>query len=443
MVVTPCGCGMSEQSGRGLSRRDLVKAAVAIGGPSALAACADREGVDTGAETPSFPTGTNPRSLPDSQHAWSDYLVTDRFGNTVSPQHQLILLLDYVGETPPTDAEREAVATALETVEEAVQWGTGPTSDTVQNEGLLFTLGYAPSYFDKVGESLPSSIDLPPAADLIDRLGEDAEPDEHDAAFVLTSDYGSLVLAAEAALFGERDHLNGTPVDATLEGVFERRTRRTGFIGRGLPAERLDHEEIPENAPLSMGFKSGFHDNIPPESKATIQDGPFADGATQLVSRLELDLDAWYDREHDERVSLMFSPHHDPDEVGTAGVNLAQDSGVREEMTEDLETEARDHGCLGHTQKAAAARDDEFDPVILRRSESVATDTDPVEFNFTSVQRGIEAFASTREAMNRSEADDVPEECRGILHFMEVLARATYLLPPRRRRALPVTGRSR
>lgn len=434
---------MPRHTHRGLSRRELVKAAVAIGGSSALTACAEREGVSSDARTPSFPAGTDPQSLPDSQHAWSDYLITDRFGNTVSPQHQVILLLDYVGSTPPTDAEREAVSAALETVEDAVQWGTGGVSDSVQNEGLLFTLGYAPGYFEQAGGSLPDSIDLPRAAELIERLGEDADPDDADAALVLASDYGSLVLAAESALFGERDYLNGTPIEATFEGVFERRVRRSGFIGRGLPAERLDHEDIPENAPLSMGFKSGFHDNIPPEHKATIQDGPFVDGATQLISRLELDLDAWYDRDHDERVSLMFSPHHDADEVGKAGVNLAQDSGVTEEMTENLDAEAREHGCLGHTQKAASARDDDFEPVILRRSESVATDTDPVEFNFTSVQRGIEQFARTREAMNRSETDDVPEECRGILHFMEVLARGTYLLPPRRRRALPVPGRSR
>lgn len=432
---------MSRHTDRGLSRRELVKAAVAIGGTSALTACADREGVASDARTPSFPAGTDPRSLPDSQHAWSEYLVTDRFGNTVSPQHQLILLLEYVGSSPPTDAEREAVSTALETIEEAVQWGTGQTSDSVQNEGVLFTLGYAPGYVEQVGGSVPESIDLPPADDLIERLDEDADPDDADAALVVASDYGSLVLAVEAALFGERDHINRTPVDATFEGIFERRGRRTGFIGRGLPAERLDHDEIPENAPLSMGFKSGFHDNVPPESKATIQEGPFAGGATQLVSRLELDLNAWYDRDGEERVKLMFSPHHDADEVGEAGVNLAQDSGVTREMTEDLDAEAREHGCLGHTQKAAAARDDDFDPVILRRSESVATDTDPVEFNFTSVQRGIEAFARTREAMNRSEKDDVPEECRGILHFMTVLTRGTYLLPPRSRRALPVPGR--
>jgi len=51
---------------RGVSRRDFVKAAVAIGGTSALSACLDREGapdLDTGPEDLS--------ALPARQHAWN------------------------------------------------------------------------------------------------------------------------------------------------------------------------------------------------------------------------------------------------------------------------------------------------------------------------------------------------------------------------------------
>jgi hypothetical protein len=432
---------MTDAPERGLSRRDFVKAAVAIGGSAALAACADREGFEPDPKTPTYPTGTDPETLPERQHAWADYLVRDRFGNTVNPQHQLLLFLDYVGETPPTDDERTMVSDALQTVERAVQWGTGTATDTVENEGVLFTLGYSPAYFERTG-GRPESVALPSATEVIDELDEDAAADGVDAVLVLASDYGSILLAIEQALFGEAEHLNGEAMPATLSGVFERRDRRTGFVGHGLPAERLDHEDIPEESPLSMGFKSGFHDNIPPEDKMTLQDGPFAEGTTQLVSRLALDLDSWYDRDHDERVSLMFSPHHSPEEVGDAGVGLAQDSGITEEMTEDLESKAREHGCLGHTQKTAAARDDDFEPRILRRSEAVATDADGVEFNFTAVQRTIEDFVRTREAMNRPDTEDVPEECHGILPFMEVKTRGTYLIPPRSRRALPVAGQA-
>lgn len=431
---------MAGEYERGVSRRDFVKSAVAIGGMQAFAACADREGLKPDQRMPSYPTGNDSTNLPERQHAWSDFLVTDRFGNTVNPQHQLILLLDYVGSTPPTDDERKAVSEALTGLEHAVQWGTGSTTDTVLNEGLLFTLGYAPAYFDRINASLPDSIDLPPASSVIDRLGEDASPDGADSALVMASDYGSLVLAAEAALFGETEFFNGAAFSSTLDGVFERRDRRTGFIGRGLPAERLDEEGIPPQSPLSMGFKSGFHDNIPPEKKATIPDGPFAEGSTQLISRLVLDLESWYDRTHEERVSLMFSPHHDPEIVGESGLGLAQHSGVTREITEELDSDARKHGCLGHTQKAAAARDDDFEPVILRRSESIATDTDSVGFNFTSVQRSMEAFTRTREAMNLSDSESVPEDCHGILPFMEVTSRGTYLVPQRSRRALPVPG---
>lgn len=431
---------MPNHTDRGVSRRNFVKAAVAIGGAEALAACASREGVSPNQTTSTYPAGTDPKNLPERQHAWSNYLVRDRFGNTVNPQHQLILLLDYVESSTPTADEQAQVEEALSAVERAVQWGTGTSTDSVENDGLLFTLGYSPTYFER-GGGIPPSVDLPTAEQVIERLDEDATPDGAAAALVLASDYGSLLLATEQALFGESTHLNGHELSSTLTGVFERRVRRTGFVGHGLPADRLDREDIPEEAPLSMGFKSGFHDNIPPEDNVTLRSGQFADGTTQLISRLALDLDAWYDRPHKERVSLMFSPHHDPEKVGDAGVGLAQDSGVTEEMAEDLETEAREHGCLGHSQKAAAARDDNFDPVILRRSESVATDTDGVEFNFSSVQRGIDDFVDTREAMNLSDNDEVPDDCHGILPFMSVETRGTYLLPPRSQRALPIPER--
>lgn len=428
---------MEELGESGVSRRDFVKAAVAIGGVDAFVACAQREDVTPDQSASSFPTGSPPAERPARQHAWSDYLVHDRFGNTINPQHQVILFLEYGGSVPPTADERATVEEALAGVERAVQWGTGDSTDAVENAGLLFTLGYANAYFDRFDTGLPETLGLPTGREVIDRLDEDATADRVDAAFLMASDYGSLLLATEQALFEDADALNGHEIPSSLSTVFERVDRRSGFIGRGLPAERLEEEAIPTAAPLSMGFKSGFQDNIPSEDKVTIRDGPFAGGTTQLISRLGLDLEAWYDRSEADRVSLMFSPHHDPETVGETGIGLAQDSGVTEAMTDDLATEAEAHGCLGHTQKAAAARDDDFDPVILRRSESIATDTDDVEFNFSSVQCTISDFIDTREAMNLPEVDAVPDACHGILSFMDVKTRGTFLLPTRTHRALP------
>lgn len=430
---------MPPERSRDLGRREFVKAAVAIGGVSALAACTDRERTLLVEHTDSteYPRG-DPDTVPDGQHRWSDYLVRDAHGNTVLPQHQLLLGLSYDGATPPNEAERAQVQAAFDTLDRAFRWGTGDRTGAALNNGLLYTLGYAPRYFERVGET-PGPLNSPQA--VLEAVGE--PPDRaspHDALLVLTSDFGSVVLAAEAALFGETDTINDLPVETTLEGVFSRNSRRTGVVGKGLPAERLDHDGIPEDAPLSMGFKSGFRDNLPPEDRVTIQSGPFAGGATQAVSRLRIDLDRWYDQSHGDRTAEMFCPGHDPDEVGETGSRLGSDSGITEDDVDAIPAHAEQHGTLGHSQKLARARDDDFETVILRRSEGVATDAvEGTEFNFSSVQRTIEDFIDTRLTMNVDEYDvDVPAERHGIVDYLETVSRGSYLIPPRESLALPV-----
>ena len=61
-----------QRTERGVSRREFIKAAVAIGGASALAACTQREKV------PDLETGPDdPSSLPERQHEWGPYLAKD------------------------------------------------------------------------------------------------------------------------------------------------------------------------------------------------------------------------------------------------------------------------------------------------------------------------------------------------------------------------------
>ena len=127
---------MPPRRSRGVSRRDFVKAAVAIGGASALSACLGRE-------DPDLPGGPDDLSaLPDRQHAWNDALATDDHGNHVPPRHHLLLYLDYAGDSTPTDDDRDTVETALRSLERAYPRGTD--DGTV---GILFTVGYAPAHF--------------------------------------------------------------------------------------------------------------------------------------------------------------------------------------------------------------------------------------------------------------------------------------------------------
>jgi deferrochelatase/peroxidase EfeB len=375
--------------------------------------------------------------VPEAQHEWSEYLVRDSSGNTVPPQHQLVLGLSYEGSAPPTEAERRQVADAFDTLDRAFQWGTGGDPEATFNRGLLTILGYAPRYFERFG-SVPDSLLAPET--LLEEVGEDPEKtDGFDAVAVLTSDVGSVVLAAEQALWGETDRVNGVEVDGTLSGVFSEAERRTGFAGKGLPAEKLDQEEIPEEAPLSMGFKSGFTDSLPSEDGVKIREGPFSGGTTLALSRLRLELDRWYDNDDDERVSKMFCPAHDTEDVGPVGTNLGDDSGVTEEDVDKIPEHAEEYDTVGHTQKVARARNDDFEPQILRRSEGFATDApEHTGFNFTSVQRSLEAFVEARTAMNADEYDvDVPRENHGIVDYVNTMNRGTYVVPPRESRALP------
>jgi hypothetical protein len=426
------------------SRRSFLASAVAVGGTLGLSACLARESERTDTPqtetTAEFPSGPEDLStLPDRQHAWNESLVHDGHGNTVLPRHQLVLLLDYTEQTPPTDEERSRVEEAFRVIERAFQRGTGGRRDAMFNEGLLFTIGYTPTYFDRFDESVPASAGLDTPESVVEALDEDtAIVDHHDAVLVLNSDYASVALAAEEALFGVIDRVNGVEATSSLDGIFERDRRRTGFVGRGQPARKLDVEEIPDSAPLSMGFKSGFKDNQAPEDKVTIDEGPFAGGTTQMVSLLQLDLERWYNIDTEGRVSQMFSPGLDEEEVGDTGDQLGGGSGITRESVERIQEDAAEHERVGHSQKLASVRDEDFDALLLRRSEGNATSEFGPALSFSSLQRTIGDFVTTRQAMNaRGLDDDVDDDRHGIRGFVEVKHRATALIPPRRLRSLP------
>lgn len=428
---------MTANDSHGLSRRTLVKAALAIGGTNALAACQQAERSPDG-ETPEYPQGTEDRSaLPARQHAWDDYLVRSVHGTETQSQHQLMLGLSYAGSVPPTEDERERVEDALRLLERAFQWGSGLDTSGSVNNGLLFMLGYAPRYLDRVDIEVPG---LQRPETVLSELGEDPElAADFDALLLLDSDYASILLAAEQALFGEKERLNGVEVDSRLTGIFEITERRTGVLGKGRPAMEIDNESIPEDAPLSMGFRAGFENSLPPEDAATLSKGPFEGGTTLAVSRIRTKLDEWYDQSHRQRMKEMYCPAHTYEEVGDIGDAMGSHSGITEENVESMEELADEHGIVGHAQKVASARSEEFETQILRRSEGVATDeVNGSTFNFSSVQTDTRKFVAVRKAMNIEEYDlDVPADRHGIVDYLGTLSRSTFLVPSRADRALP------
>ena len=431
---------MTADDARGLTRRSLVKAALAIGGASALSACQDAEQspTETTPDPPEYPQGvTDPSTLPERQHAWDEYLVHSAHGVVTQSQHQLILGLSYEGSFPPTATERTQVETALQVLERAFQWGSGRDKSGSVNNGLLFMIGYAPQYLDAVGIEVEG---LQRPETILDELDEDTtKASDMDALLLLDSDYASILLAAEQALFGEKDRLNGVEVDATLAGIFEVVDRRTGVLGKGRPARELDNEHIPEDAPLSLGFRAGFDNSLPPEDIATFSDGPWAGGTTLALSQVRTHLDSWYEQDHDDRMKEIYCPAHDYEDVGDVGERMGEHSGITEDDVDNIETHASEQNLVGHAAKVATARDEDFQTQILRRSEGVALDdVEGSTFNFSSIQTDTRKFLDVRRAMNIEEYDvDVPAGRHGIVDYLGTISRSTFLVPPRADRALP------
>ncbi|KTG10273.1 Tat pathway signal protein [Haloprofundus marisrubri] len=416
----------------GVSRRDVLKAAVAVGGASALSACLDF--VDE--PVPEGPSDLS--TLPTRQHAWEALLTRDGAENVELPRHQTLLYLTLDRDGTPTPADRRAVESALTTLDRAYERS---------NEGLIHSLAFSPAYFSRFDESLPDSLDLPEPRAL--SPFETPTFDRQDALLHLASDRADALLEAEEALTGERDTANGVTMETPLSAVFSVDSRRTGFIGKGMPAERQDvrgipdSNPVPEESPLFMGFKAGFAKNQATEEYVTIPDGPFAGATTKHVSKLRQRLEDWYvEQEFDDRVAEMFSPEHAAENlVDGVGDNLGDSSGVTPDIVDRIREHAQEYGRVGHAQKAARANRDEAGNVRLLRRHFESTDENEASLHFPSLQRRMTDFEEVRRAMNGTDLTDEPairqRVNNGILEYIFVKNRGNFLVPPRRLRALP------
>lgn len=426
-----------ELPGPNASRRRFLKAALAVGGASALSACLDRFGDEP------IPQGVDdPTSLPDRQFAWNDSLERDDGGNVVLPEHHLLLYLTYDGEAGdgvPTATDRERLEAALRTIERAFEWS---------NRGVVFDLGYSPSYFERFAEPLPDSVDLPPPRGLTPV--DTPTLDEQDALLHLASDRSDGLMQIEETLFGNGSTLNGVDVAGRLDEVFDVDARRTGFIGPGLPAANQgvggipEDGPVPEESPLFMGFKAGFAKNQATEEYVTIQEGPFAGGTTKHVTRIRQQLDKWYgENSHDEMVAKLFSPRlAEEDAVDGVGDNLGDHSGITDEIYERVDETAAEFGLVGHAEKAARANRDEDGNVRTLRRHVESTDNENASLHFPSYQQELSEFEAVQEAMNGTDLVGdhptiQPRVKNGIFRYIFVENRGNFLVPPRSLRAFP------
>jgi hypothetical protein len=153
------------------------------------------------------------------------------------------------------------------------------------------------------------------------------------------------------------------------------------------------------------------------------------------VSYMRLRLGGWYGKlDERQRVALMYSPETTPEQV--------------KHFTTDAESEPNligqaitRYGVIGHAQTSALARR-HGKPLIIRRDFNTS-DGGYAGLHFVSVQRTINDFVLTRQAMNANGAhlqnhaitDTVNN---GINDFISVLKRANYLLPSRADRSFPL-----
>ncbi|HEX3616738.1 MAG TPA: hypothetical protein VHU61_09380 [Solirubrobacteraceae bacterium] len=403
-------------SGRGVFTRRRF-----LTGAGGLAAVAVAAGVviDQSAGGPAGPLAVLPApvsGLPVRQYAWDATLIRDRYGNPTAPRHDRLLLFDVRGTPDPRYAR--LLESELRRLEHAHHWSPA---------GLLFTAGWAPSYFERV---LRVVSPIPRAK----ALSEFEQPtiDDFHLCLHLASDREALLETCARQL------------QSALAPILRLRQTRTGFAGAGLPAahQRVggipDGNHVSESTPLFMGFKSALKKNQASEDAVAIADGPFAQGTTMAVSYMTLSLDSWYGSlSHAERVALMYSPQTTPRQVARFTTDAESNPGM-------IEAAIR-RGTIGHAQASARARRGGR-PVILRRDFDTV-DGGQAGLHFVSLQRTIADFVTTRTAMNQAGAqlknpaitDTVNN---GINAFILVQRRATFIVPSRSERSFPLlTGR--
>jgi len=409
----------------GLTRRRLLASAGSVAAAGVVAAVSARRAA-ADAAPPAVALGTQPPGLPARQHAWTRWLHHDEFGNPVAPRFDRLLFFDVRGRATATHAL--VLESRLRTLERRFRWGP---------DGLLFTVGYGPEYFERV-----LGIDSP--IERATRLASFESPaiDRHQLCLHLACDDQLRLLAIEAALVRGR-RLPGVGRSLSLRSVLRWRETRTGFTGPGLPRahQRVaglgTSAEIPADAPLFMGFKSGLAKNQATEDDVTILDGYFAQGTTMQVSYMRLRLAEWYEELSEaDRVALMYSPQTTVAAVRRLRTDAAGEPGkILEAITR--------HGMVGHAQASAQARR-HGRPIIIRRDFDTI-DGGHAGLHFVSLQRSIQDFVVSRNAMNVAEAHKINPSITATAHnginaFVDVRRRANYILPSRAQRSFPLLG---
>jgi hypothetical protein len=407
-----------------LTRRQLLTGAGAVAAAGIATTVAARRAVAAGPPA-QVALGRQPAGLPVRQYGWSHSLRRDQYGNPLAPRFDRLLFFDVRGRA--TAAHAALLESRLRTLERRFGWGP---------DGLLFTVGYSSAYFERV---LGLSRSPVPRASGLSSF-ESPVIDDHHVCLHLACDDEQRLIEVEAALLRGRP-LAGVAGSLSVARILVWRETRTGFTGSGLPqaqqrvAGLQGGAGVPAGAPLFMGFKSGLRKNQASEDDIAIAEAPFSDGTTMQVSYMRLRLRQWYDElSAADRVALMYSPQTT---VEAARRFTTDASGEPGQIIEAITR----HGRIGHAQAAAQARLHNR-PLMIRRDFDTV-DGGHAGLHFVSLQRSIQDFVVTRNAMNATEAHHINPNItatrdNGINAFIDVRRRANYILPARTARSFPL-----
>lgn len=403
-----------------MSRRSLLGAAGGVAG-AALAGVVGKAvyEVFNGADADPIPLGDAPPDLPRRQHAWNEFLTLDAAGNHAAPRFHRLLMLD-LRDGPNNGSVRQLEA-ALRSLERRFTWGPS---------GLLFALGWSAGYFER-WLNIESPVPRPGRLSAF----EAPELDDYDACLHLASDDEGRLDDLEGALMRGGEGLDGSGGRLDVRSVFALRETRSGFLGEGLAAGRMSVAGIPKDAPMAMGFKSGFRKNQATEDDVTIVDGPFVGGTTMHVSQIRISLESWYTLlDEQQRAARMFAPQVGPEEIREFGDEAPT-------FAHALEETAERYGVVGHLQTTAQARRNGR-PIILRRDFDTI-DSNATGVHFVALQRSIDDFVATTEAMNAAHLSYINPsvkgtENNGLNEFLFVQRRANYVVPSRSQRSFPL-----
>ena len=363
----------------------------------------------------------------------------------------------------PGPGEQRRLEAALQAVEAAYPYSPS---------GVFALVAYGLPYFRRyvspaiVAAHMPTMADATGAPVVFDAVRFGSDPpslvlEANDLVFHFRSDLLGNLHDVQHALFERGGTLADRPSsDANLADLFVVTSVRTGFVGAGLPRRMARQaqlgfaDQIPEGAPLFMGFTSSQQLGQASEAAASFDGRPnplvpplttarsgdyFAGGTALHLSHLVEDLESWYKLGYEQRAARMF--HY---EAVTPTGRITVQTHWLNPNTSAIDAEQKH--VIGHNEAVQqGSRTPEGQALQLRvdfNTMDPLDSTGPIPgVHFLSFSPGSLIFQRSRQAMDGvrlAKEYGILAQANGINSFIRATRRQNFLVPPRSHRAFPL-----